>query len=347
MTVHVFLWFDVEDYITPESDIALGQLVDILERHKLKATFKMVGEKVRGLKRRGHYETLAKLLAQDIGYHTDFHSKPPSISEYLLDKGWQEGIDEFVRREQEGVDTLRQVFGRAPSCYGQPGGSWAPQVYPALRKWGIPTYLDAGPWINLDRRPHRYNDILSILSVDGLMHIGVGRGAAEMAKRQTQLARLVDEQRAAGGVVSLYAHECEFVTTQFWDGVNFNRGKNTPREQWRPAPLLPTAESQARYAAMDDFLTFAQSLPDVRFVTAADAPSIFPDRAQGRVYTPREIARLAANMAGEAFLGFNAFNAKKITGQNVIDFVKYRQMVAEGRLWDDDAFADVMGTPKE
>jgi 6-oxocyclohex-1-ene-carbonyl-CoA hydrolase len=56
---------------------------------------------------------------------------------------------------------------------------------------------------------------------------------------------------------------------------------------------------------------------------------------------------LAANMSGEAYLGFNAFNAKKITGTNVIDFVKYRQMVADGALWDDDAFEAVMGTPKE
>jgi 6-oxo-cyclohex-1-ene-carbonyl-CoA hydrolase len=56
---------------------------------------------------------------------------------------------------------------------------------------------------------------------------------------------------------------------------------------------------------------------------------------------------LAANMSGEAFLGFNAFNSKKITGQDVIDFVKYRQLVAQGKLWDDDAFAEVMGTPQE
>ena len=52
-------------------------------------------------------------------------------------------------------------------------------------------------------------------------------------------------------------------------------------------------------------------------------------------------------MSGEAYLGFNAFNAKKITGTDVIDFVKYRQMVADGALWDDDAFEAVMGTPQE
>ena len=46
---------------------------------------------------------------------------------------------------------------------------------------------------------------------------------------------------------------------------------------------------------------------------------------------------LAANMAGEAFLGFNAFNTKKITGTDVIDFIKYRQLIAEGEPMDEDA----------
>ena len=56
---------------------------------------------------------------------------------------------------------------------------------------------------------------------------------------------------------------------------------------------------------------------------------------------------LAANMSGEAFLGFGAFNTKKITGTDVADFIKFRQNIAEGRDWDMDMFAEVMGTPKE
>jgi len=56
---------------------------------------------------------------------------------------------------------------------------------------------------------------------------------------------------------------------------------------------------------------------------------------------------LAANMSGEAFLGFGAFNTKKITGQDVIDCVRYRQLAAEGRLMDESAFEEVLGKPKE
>ncbi|MGB5748102.1 MAG: 6-oxocyclohex-1-ene-1-carbonyl-CoA hydratase [Desulfobacterales bacterium] len=56
---------------------------------------------------------------------------------------------------------------------------------------------------------------------------------------------------------------------------------------------------------------------------------------------------LAANMSGEAFLGFGAFNTKKITGQDTIDFVKFRQNIADSRLWDEQMFTEVMGKPKE
>jgi len=56
---------------------------------------------------------------------------------------------------------------------------------------------------------------------------------------------------------------------------------------------------------------------------------------------------LAANMNGEAFLGFGAFNTKKITGQDTIDFIKFRQNVADSSLWDEQMFAEVMGSPEE
>lgn len=55
---------------------------------------------------------------------------------------------------------------------------------------------------------------------------------------------------------------------------------------------------------------------------------------------------LAANMNGEAFLGFNAFNTKKITGQDVIDFIEYRRGLVEGAEFNDEFMASVMGKPQ-
>jgi 6-oxo-cyclohex-1-ene-carbonyl-CoA hydrolase len=56
---------------------------------------------------------------------------------------------------------------------------------------------------------------------------------------------------------------------------------------------------------------------------------------------------LAANMNYEAYMGFNAFNTKKITGQDTIDFIKYRQLVGEGQEIGEALFEQVFGSPKE
>ena len=55
---------------------------------------------------------------------------------------------------------------------------------------------------------------------------------------------------------------------------------------------------------------------------------------------------LAANMSGEALLGFGAFNTRKITGTDVIDFVKYRQLIAAGERLDAAFFEQVLGKPQ-
>jgi 6-oxo-cyclohex-1-ene-carbonyl-CoA hydrolase len=56
---------------------------------------------------------------------------------------------------------------------------------------------------------------------------------------------------------------------------------------------------------------------------------------------------LAANMNHEAWLGFNAFDAKKVSGKDVIDFVKYRQLVAEGAVFDEKFAEQVLAKPKD
>jgi len=55
---------------------------------------------------------------------------------------------------------------------------------------------------------------------------------------------------------------------------------------------------------------------------------------------------LAANMSGEAFAGFSAFNSRKLTGQDVVDFVKYRQMLAEGHPMDQELLEAILPKPK-
>ena len=54
---------------------------------------------------------------------------------------------------------------------------------------------------------------------------------------------------------------------------------------------------------------------------------------------------LAANMQTEAYLGFNAFNTRKITGKDVVDFIQYRRLLAEGHPFNDELVEAVLGKP--
>jgi len=56
---------------------------------------------------------------------------------------------------------------------------------------------------------------------------------------------------------------------------------------------------------------------------------------------------LAANMSTEALLGFNAFNLKRETGKDVIDFILYRQLLAAGHAFDEELIAAVLPKPAE
>ena len=54
---------------------------------------------------------------------------------------------------------------------------------------------------------------------------------------------------------------------------------------------------------------------------------------------------LAANMNCEAYLGFNAFSTKKITGRDTIDFIEFRRRQAAGDAFDVEFMAAVLGRP--
>ncbi len=55
---------------------------------------------------------------------------------------------------------------------------------------------------------------------------------------------------------------------------------------------------------------------------------------------------LAANMNYEAFVGFQAFNTRRLTGKDTIDFIKFRQLIAQGKLAEDEMYEAVMPKPK-
>lgn len=55
---------------------------------------------------------------------------------------------------------------------------------------------------------------------------------------------------------------------------------------------------------------------------------------------------LQANMNNEAWLGFNAFNTRRQTGQETVDFIRLRQLLAQGAALDEALAEQVLPRPK-
>ncbi len=292
--VYVILWFDTEDYILQAADDASLHLADFLTHEKVRATFKVVGEKARTLERRGRSDVIAALKKHEIGYHSNFHSVQPTPAMYLSNLGWDEGVAEFDRRERPGYDDIKRIFGVAPSCYGQPGSSWGPQVYGAMKKWGMEVYLDAGSHVQLDNRPHYYCGVLTLYKLAFQLRASL-TNPKELDDAERSFAAARDKLLAeGGGVVSIFYHPCEFVHKEFWDGVNFRKGANPPREQWKLPPAKTPEESKVAYQIFEHYVRFMKRFPEVQFITATDAAKLYRDKACGRQFTPAELKDIAA-----------------------------------------------------
>jgi peptidoglycan/xylan/chitin deacetylase (PgdA/CDA1 family) len=299
--VYVILWFDTEDYILPQSDDAAKRLAVFLTQQGIKATFKVVGEKARVLERRGRRDVIGALAQHEIGYHTNTHSQHPTPAEYESTLDWDNGVEEFIRRERSGFDDVRRIFGQTPTCYGQPGSSWAPQAFPALKKWGVKVYLDEGEQVGLNGKPFWYGGLLNIFNtVEGAkLHPNEDWSNLAEARARFQEFYLRMTSRPEGGIISFYFHPCEFVHREFWDGVNFSRGANPPPEEWKMPAMKSPEESERAFKFFEELIAAMKSFPRVEFLTASQALQLFKDTAQRRSYPAEELAAIAKQVDPE------------------------------------------------
>lgn len=292
-TIDVVLWFDTEDYILPASDDAALHLATWLTEQKIPATFKVVGEKARILERRKRIDVIDALKKHEIGYHSNWHSVPPTPAQYLESTHWQEGIAEFTRRERPGYDDVARIFGQKPSCYGQPGSSWGPHSHVALHQWGMRIYFDAGSHINVEGKPFYYGGLLNFYKLSHLIRTGI-LYPHELETAKIQFLRSRDQLLAEkGGVISIVYHPCEFVHQQFWDGVNFKHGANPPRSEWKLPPQKSEAETKMAYDNFQQYVLFMKRFPEVRFVTASQVAARYADALQAKKWTANEVGKLA------------------------------------------------------
>lgn len=314
--VYVTLWFDTEDYILPQDDDATKRLAELLTTLGVRATFKVVGEKARVLEARGRSDVINALKRHDIGYHSNTHSQQPTIAVYLQNAGWDDGRAEFYRREIQGARDVERIFGVKPVAYGQPGSAWAPQTYPALRDMGIGMYLDEADHVGIDDQPFYFDGMLNVFKMrSNLVRMDLS-GGTSLADGKARFTKAYDGLRAkGGGTISIYYHPNEWVHTEFWDGVNFRRGANPPREAWKLPGTRPAAETEQAFHDFEQYVRFMMGQPDVRFVTATELMTIYNDKAMTRDFTRDDLVRLAR--AAEDEISFQRLEGYAVSAADV------------------------------
>lgn len=277
--VYWLLWFDTEDIVDPASDDAAKRLAEELTARGVHATFKIVGEKARLLEQRGRTDVLRALAAHDIGYHSQFHSVHPTPAEYLAEHGLLDGAAEFTRREKSGFDLLVRLFGVTPSCYGQPGNSWAPQANLALRDWGVKVYMDDAGQVGFDNQPFWYGGLLYVFNLGPHTFRADLNDPSklEAAKRRFDAALAATRQRG-GGVMQSYYHPTEWSSTKFWDGVNFSHGANPERSEWKNPPARTPESREQAFRIFLDWVDYVRQTPGLKIVTAREIPLYFAPR---------------------------------------------------------------------
>jgi hypothetical protein len=297
--VYVILWFDTEDYLLPADDDATKHLAEFLTDEGIRGTFKLVGEKARVLEKRQRNDVIAALKKHEIGYHSNFHSTQPSPALYLSNLGWDEGVAEFERREGPGRADVERIFGTAPTTYGQPGSSWGPQSFGAMKRWGMKVYLDAGRHVGVDAKPHYYCGLLTLYWLAHMPRVGLAdpKDVASAEERFLEARKALLAER--GGVVSIIYHPCEFVHKKFWDGVNFRAGANPPPEAWVAPPQKTPEETQIAFDNFERYVRFMKRFPDVQFITASDAARLYHDRALGQHLDAAELRAIANGVGDE------------------------------------------------
>jgi 6-oxo-cyclohex-1-ene-carbonyl-CoA hydrolase len=139
-------------------------------------------------------------------------------------------------------------------------------------------------------------------------------------------------------VTDKYAENGEIVYGEFVEGDAFKAG----REVIKSTPV----DFELLDKEVDDIVwTFTNLMP------ACLIKSIDGIRLKKKFFWDQtKLANrhwLAANMKTEAYLGFHAFNSRKITGKDTIDFIEYRRLLAEGHAFDDELIEKVLPKPKK
>ncbi len=265
MSIYGLIRFDVEDFITPESDEGLAAVLAAMSEFDMPASYGIVGKKVQSLKQHRREDLLA-ILAQkrSVGFHSWSHSEHPTLSEDLADRPYDEGVARFISREQPGVRLVSELVA-PPGYFTQPGGNWVPQACGALPQMNMPVFFsDAwNSYLVTSSQPMWIEDILHLalpVMTPKPFAMNLPDNLEESVEFLKRGAQTLNPQQA----FMIMVHPTELVSTKFWDAVNFSYGATS--STLRPAPLRSAGDREQAAQAFRTYIQDIRQIPGIEWL---------------------------------------------------------------------------------
>jgi hypothetical protein len=283
--------FDVEDYVTPESegiDDIPKWLAEIMSEEGVTGTFFVIGEKARSLEKRGRRDVIAAMAKHDIGSHTNFGSIHPTVTEELEKVDWENGVRRMDDQESAGFRDLGRIFSKPIKILARHGGSYGPQLVCALGKMGAGY---AGSPVSLPGRSvvwfcnalnfsGQYDGFDDAYFRDDLFEPLLAKLKAELPK----LAETVD-------ILPFFAgHPCKIRAREFWD-LNFYDGKNPGPGEWKIPDLRPLESMKTAQKNFRRLIRYLKDRDDIEITTFSSLMDLYA--SQKEMLTEPELREIA------------------------------------------------------
>lgn len=313
--------YDVEDYLTPESNEALGAIGDAMERIGIPGSYALVGKKALFLKERNEQKAIDFLARQEaLGFHSTSHSEHPTIAEELAQLSWRESQMAFLRRERPGVEMVSRVV-KPPLFFTQPGGNWVPEAFSTISELGMDTFFsDAwNTYIKPMAAPIWVGDIFylapPVMTPRPFLLAMPGKLRASL-----EVLEQVPTEVGHDGTFMVMAHPTELATTSFWDAVNFGHGQTAA--VWKPGPTRSASERQGAYQAFAEYLGEASRNPHIEWLTVNELKRRVAPLGAAQIDRKSFIKQVTAQSIGPIILNGHSFSAAQILW-TLAYFVRY------------------------
>jgi len=135
---YVFICFDTENPIDPESDDALLRLAQIYHSAGLPACFFFVGQKARVLRERGRKDVLNALRGHEIEYHGNYGFEFPEPALVYGNRDvWDEAVQKGFMYETPGLQDIAEITGQFPVATCQHSNNHSPATTYAMNQAGV------------------------------------------------------------------------------------------------------------------------------------------------------------------------------------------------------------------